>query len=170
MLLLPATPQKAPNKIYTLPAPSSFVWSDLVKSEIPYSTNKKRFELKTNYLSHLGNTYVPYHLVDLTAALLEKTGWGGANCSYLPLVTRYLQSLLTSTRWAHKNHRQQPQRLECHMLGCENCAKLPKTPSLATFHCIQLSYDSSALWDVHDMSSREVFRFVSSSYNKTPLA
>lgn len=59
MLFLPTTLQKAPNKIYTLTASNSFAWSDPVKSEIPFSTNKKSFELKTNDLSHLGNTYVP---------------------------------------------------------------------------------------------------------------
>lgn len=45
----------------------------------------------------------------------------------------------------------------------------PEMPSFATFHCIQLSHVSSALWDVRDVSSYEIFLLLSLSYRKTPL-
>lgn len=93
MLFVPAAPQKVPNRTSTLTAPSSLVWRDLVKSESSYSTNKKRCELETSDSSHLESTYVPYHLADLMDELLEKTGWGGTNCSYLPFAASRACSL-----------------------------------------------------------------------------
>lgn len=93
MLFVPAAPQKVPDRTSTLTAPSSLVWRDLVKSESSYSINRKRFELETSDSSHLGSTYVPYHLADLMDELLEKTGWGGTNCSYLPFAASRACSL-----------------------------------------------------------------------------
>lgn len=93
MPFMPAAPQNVPNRTPTLTAPSSSVWRDLVKSESSYSTNKNRFELKISDFSHLGSTYVPYHLADLMDELLGKTGWRGTNCSYLPFAASRACSL-----------------------------------------------------------------------------
>lgn len=127
MLLIPTSAQNAPKEIYSFIAPSTFVWRGLVKNETPYSTPKRRFELKTNDLSHLGNTYVLCCLVELTAMLLEMRGLGVMGCSCILLTTCKLQSLLTTTHWAQKKHRQHFQQLK-HTLGCGNCTNPQRCP------------------------------------------
>lgn len=129
------------------------------KNETSYSATQRMFAFKTNDLGHSENTFV----------LLAVKGWGVMSCSYIPLTVCKLQNLLISTHWAYKNHRKQFQWLEHQMLACENCAMPPEMPSFATFHSMQLSHVSSALWDVRDVSSYEIFLLLSWSYRKTPL-
>lgn len=164
MLLLPASAQKASNKIYSLIAPSSFVWRGLVKNETPYSTPKGRFELKTNDLSHLGNTYVLRCLVELTATLLKMRGWGVMSCSRIPLTTCKLQSLLPTTYWAQKKHKQF-QQLK-HTLRCGNCTnpqRCPLWPPLIASNCPMTALHSGMGMAFHPVKSSCLSPFFVSS-------
>lgn len=147
MLFVPAASQKVANKTPRVTAPSSLVWRDLVKSESSYLTNKERFELKTSDLSHLESTYVPYHLADLMDELLEKTGWWGTNCSYLPFA---------ASRACSVQHGEHINPTGSTLSGWNVLhwgAKPTETPLQPSVPCVQLSWGSSALWDEHEASS-----------------
>lgn len=166
MLLLPASAQKASNKIYSLIAPSSFVWRGLVKNETPYSTPKGRFELKTNDLLKPSGKYICALLscwVHSHAAQNERMG----SHELLPYPSYNLQT----PELAHYNilSTEKTQTVSATETYTEmwELYKPSKMPPLATSHCPwQLCTVGWAwhfiLWSLHAC-------LLFSSHPKTPL-